>query len=448
MSKFQDTDTGSDGNDGSTWALAKLTYEGLLSVLADGEDGWVQGAATDTSASARTFTYGSSKTNPVKIHGVKDGTTNEPPVLSDFAVRGTDTLPKIEVTGAGNDITIATNSFAFISGIHFAASDRLQANNVTAMVSYTKCKISCGGNLYSFGTILLTEYIDCEIESTSSSFQILNKNGAIMNILGGEFTATVVPSSVLFHNQTGNVNANGWDFSSLGNKTLQIPGTSAQLLGKIKLVNCKAPVTFTIWGGSSTHPSVSIELIACNDTTSQAVGSSIQDYIYEDIYGTIDAEFTAVRTGGADDGASGGFSYAMTPRASATLESSQATLKSPWMRVWVEGGSNTLTVYIANDSASTDYNEDELWCEFYTPDSGDTAQHEQNFDPADARLFASSTAVTDDTGSTWGTGANNHQKMSVSVTTGFEGVAYARIHLAKRGATPDTLFLDPVIEVI
>ena len=137
----------------------------------------------------------------------------------------------------------------------------------------------------------------------------------------------------------------------------------------------------------------------------------------------------------------------MTPTASATLEGSSANLKSPPMAVWLDGGANTLTVYFCNDSASTDYNEDEVWIEWFTPDAGDTAQHDQTFTPADPRLFTSSTAITDDTGSTWGTGGNNHQKLSITVTTGFEGWAYARLHLAKRSATPDTLFLDPKIEV-
>ncbi|RKZ99889.1 MAG: hypothetical protein DRQ42_06795, partial [Gammaproteobacteria bacterium] len=176
------------------------------------------------------------------------------------------------------------------------------------------------------------------------------------------------------------------------------------------------------------------------------VDSSIQDYRYEDAFGTIDSEATIVRTGGADDGASGAFSYAMTPKADGTLEGSCAALKSPWLTTWVEGGSQTLTIYICNDTASTDYLEDEVWVEFYTPDSGDTAQHDLTFDPTD-HILESATTITDDTGSTWGAGGNNHQKLSVTVTTGFEGFAYARLHLAKRQATPDTLYLDPVIVV-
>ena len=187
--------------------------------------------------------------------------------------------------------------------------------------------------------------------------------------------------------------------------------------------------------------------VGCSDTTSQAVGSSIQNYQYSDAFGSIVNESTIVRTGGADDDATGLFSYAMTPNASATLEGSGANLASSWMSVWVAGGATTLTVYIANSSASTDYNQDEAWVEFYTPDAGDTAQHDQTFFPAGARLLDSSTAITDDTGSTWGTGGNNHQKFSATVTTGFEGFAYARLHLAKREASPTTLYLDPAIAV-
>ena len=101
-----------------------------------------------------------------------------------------------------------------------------------------------------------------------------------------------------------------------------------------------------------------------------------------------------------------------------------------------------LTIKIANDGAG-DLNEDQVYIEAYTPDAGDTAQYDQSFFPGDARLFASSTTITDDTGSTWGGSAANHQELSVTNTHGYEGEAYVRLHYLQRSATPDTLFLDP-----
>jgi hypothetical protein len=173
----------------------------------------------------------------------------------------------------------------------------------------------------------------------------------------------------------------------------------------------------------------------------------MQDLLIQNEFGSIENEATAVRTNGADDGASGGFSYALTPVASKTAEGA-AALISPWIYKWVPGGSaQTLTVHIANDGAS-DFNRDEVWAEFLTVSATDSPEHDlQAEDSGFAQtMLGGATAVTDDTGSTWGTGASNHQKFEHTVTPGFEGWAMVRVHYQKRfTASPDVLYVDPRI---
>lgn len=432
---FMDTDAGSDANNGTTWALAKLTTEGLLAVMSAGDNGWIQGAAADDSVSDRTLASPGASSNPCIVTGVVDGTTNEPPLVSDLAV----TLPVISTTGSAPDINF-TGSISY-RNIHISIGDRgTTANDQLFEILNGKFSIS---DRFTNGTGTVIRFENTVHEPLVTTGVMTVPTNSLLEMLGGSYLATT-NTPIIRSLSGGVIKFSGYDLSALNTALSEVSTSSRH---KMIIANCKVPAVFTLFESAILNISNDATVIASSDTTSQAASSSVQDYRYEGFYGTIDSELTAVRTGGADDGASGAFSYAMTPNANATLESSSATLKSPWMRVWVEGGSNTLTVYVANDSASTDYNEDELWCEFYTPDAGDTAQHDQTFDPANARLFASSTAVTDDTGSTWGTGANNHQKMSVTVTTGFEGEAYVRLHLAKRSATPDTLFLDPKIEI-
>lgn len=430
---YKDTDTGSDANDGTTWALAKLTQEGVFSVMSAGDNGWVQGAAADTASIDRTFASPGTIINPCKVIGVVDGTTAEPPTLSDLAV----TLPVISTTGAGADNNHSGSTV--YCNLDISTGDRT-STQLDTNVSFINCKIA-QFDRWTMGTQAILEFINCVYEPTGTSGVVGVSPNSKLSHRGGSwvFTAAANLTRIL---HSGDAEFIGVDLSGLTAPIMA--GISA---GRTFIKNCKMPASFTMRDDTSIVAVSSITVISSDDSSSVPVTDSIQDYRYEDIYGTIDLETTAVRTGGADDGASGAFSYAMIPSANSTLESSQATLKSPWMSVWVEGGSNTLTVYIANDSASTDYNEDEVWVEFYTADSGDTAQYDLNFDPDQERLFDSTTAITDDTGSTWGTGANNHQKFSVTVTTGYEGEVRARLHLAKRQATPDTLFLDPVIEV-
>ena len=61
---YMDTDAGSDANDGSNWANAVLTLEALLALMRAGDTGFVQGAAADAAASARTYTSPGTATNP------------------------------------------------------------------------------------------------------------------------------------------------------------------------------------------------------------------------------------------------------------------------------------------------------------------------------------------------------------------------------------------------
>ena len=433
---YQDTDAADDLGTGVDWANAVKVLETALALMSAGDTLFIQGAAADDSTSNRTLTSAGTVTNPCKLIGVADGTTNEGAsvVASDLAV----TLPVISTTGAAIDMGFV--GVADTSNIEFIVADR-SPTTIGIAWSFTNGHYSIGDrNDWTTGNRLILNNTTIEMLSTASELRVSSGADFFMN--GGDILFTA--AAEIFNNASGgDAKLQGVDLSGAGT----LINSSATLYFKARFLNCKMPASYTLFSSTPTTAVASAELIGCSDASSVAATDSIQDYQYEDAYGTIDLETTAVRTGGADDDASGAFSYAMTPHASATLESSGATLKSLWMDVWVDGGANTLTVYIANDSASTDYNENEVWCEFYTPDAGDTAQYDQTFDAGDARLLESTTAVTDDTGSTWGTGANNHQKFSATVTTGYTGWAYARLHLAKRSATPDTLFLDPRIAV-
>ena len=417
-----------------TWAKAASSTQTGVTAAGAGGACFVQGAAADTAAAARTLASLGTITNPTRLIGVKDGTTNEGVniVASDLLVRGTDTLIDFNNSGAGNDIFV-TGSIIF-KGIAITSIDRFHPFEADHSVTLDGCEISAT-QIRSTSEGGACRIVDSETTLTTT----ININIIASLIFeGGEILGSV--TNLLTQGRSGVLDFTGVDISGLTVTNLTGNNTMTQLTFK----NCKMPASYTKLGVAYTQDIGFVRLIGCSsNTAAKAATSSYPDYEYEDIYGTVGGEFTIVRTGGADDGASGGFAYAMTPHIDATLESTGATLKSPWLSVWLAGGSNTLTVYICNDTASTDFNEDDVWVEFYTPDAGDTAQHDQNFDPADERLLVSSTIITDDTGSTWGTGGNNHQQLSTTETTGFEGEAYVRLHFAKRyAASPATLYLD------
>jgi len=429
---YMDTDTGSDSDNGTTWALAKLTLEGLLAVMSAGDRGFIQGSATDTAASTRNFVHSGTPQNPCTIVGVADGTTNEPPVVSDLA----STLPFIEVTGAGNDIEL--HGGLVINNLKFDTPDRYYFNDINDSLEFNSCYLVLNG--------LMTGTGQAEVVFNNSTVEIIvGYLGTQMYFNGGAIIFTGADQIVVGYSGTGTFEFNGVDLSQ-GTTGLSYIQDGNGAGATIKLRNCKMPATYSLSVTQLDICTTSIELIGCSDTSSQAIDSSIQDYEYADFWGTVDSETTIVRTGGANDNASGLFSYAMTPHANTTLESSNATLKSPWMSTWVQAGTQTLTVYVCNDGG-VDYNEDEMWVEWLVPDTNDTAQHDLTFSSGNSRLFPSSTANTDDSDSTWGGTGANGQKFELAVNPGFQGEARARLHVAKRQATPDTVYLDPRIAV-
>ena len=442
---YMDTDGAGATAPYDTWAKAAQDLETALGAMSAGDTLYIQGVATDTAAATRTYTVPGTIGNPCRIIGVKDGTTNTGTsvVVSDLLIRGTDTLVKIEASGAVSDV-IFDSGFAFWHGIHFAIGDQINTVGKAFKHLLNDCKITLPDDIILNGGAMEMVWVNCEYEPLGAGVDIRCIGGCSLAIYGGSLAATASPTNI-FRNDSFNVSFTGFDLTNLGNNSIISP---IAMHGIIKFTNCKTPATFTEMGSTPTGSKGAVIMIGCNDGSSKALTTSYQDYYYGDVYGEIRNEATIIRTGGADDGATGGFSYAMTPNVDATLESSCNTLKSPWLNVWLTGGANTITVYICNDSTSTDYNEDEVWCEFYTPDAGDTAQHDLTFEPANERILDSTTIITDDTGSAWGTGGNNHQKMSITVTTGFEGEGYVRVHLAKRyAATPDTLYVDALPEV-
>lgn len=433
MAKYCNVTSGNDGNDGSTWALAKLTPAGLASVLAASEYGFIQGTI-HTQASTLTLSFAGRPQTPNIVIGVAIGTTNEPPVLSDLAV----TKPIIETTG-NSDINFGANSAVTMFNTELIAGDNINTGN-NSILTFLTCVLKLADDFWCNDESII-KVIDSEFRPANSFVNVTVNDEASFEMIGGTIILDGATPAKLVGTTEGLVSFNGVDMTDTSSMALASSGMKSHL----KIYNCGISATVVLYETTANVLS-SVEIVAGDSLTTRSDAASIRDYMYEDAFGTIDADFVQIRTGGASDEASGEFSYAMTPNANATLESSNATLKSPEIAVWVIAGSQTLTIYIANDGG-VDYNEDEVWIEMLTPNANDQANHELNFFPGDARLFPSTTPITDDTTSVWGGTAANRQKLAIAVNPGFEGEARVRLHLAKRQATPDTLFLSPKIIV-
>lgn len=456
---YLDAATGSDsaGVDGDEWASARASLNSLLTASDLGNSGSDSVAAGDiifaranasetTSDSEGTITYSFPGTslNPNKLIGCKTGTNREGAsvVSTDISDRSVD-QPVIENSG-----TMTLNGSVAITGVRFnCTAAALAVNPVGDAISLAECDIACQF-MDVAGNENYVEITSCDIATTYSVFAT-RANGRSETVFKNcAFTTTGTTSAItnLYHH--AHMYLIGCDVSD--SDVNSIAGGGAEE-GFIRLTNCKVPASYALPASAYTvglHSS-GIELIGCSNATSKGATDTYQDYEFENGFGTVDLESTDVRTGGADDQTDSGlFAYKMLAGVDMTMEGTDAAVKSPMMRVWVAGGSNTLTVYTTHEAE--DLNEGDVWCEFFTPDDGDSTRHDFEQVPTIVKSAIGSTtdAGTDDTGSTWATSNTYKRKYSVTATAGYTGWAYAQVSYAKRYAsTPKFLLVDPKIEV-
>ena len=93
--------------------------------------------------------------------------------------------------------------------------------------------------------------------------------------------------------------------------------------------------------------------------------------------------------------------------------------------------------------------------ELFTPGAGNTAAHDRSETGVagvgtatthHVKVSDNATNVTADGVSSWNTGTDE-QQLRITVTPGHTGMAYARVHVARRQATPDTVWIDPILVI-
>jgi hypothetical protein len=454
---YIDLDLGTGLNDGTSWANAYQTLGAASGNVSNGDDAWIQG--TDTLSASVTFVGPTGFGNPAKLHGVASGTTNAPPVQGDLIVgwRTGDTrtvanraykdagVPHIDGSTTYN-ITIGGNLYCY--GIKFTGAQVI-INGFTVSKSemvWEECEFIYSILFAVANTTLargvINRLINCGSQAVAAADLIqTGSTGALTTFIGHEFGGTS-PTKVFDSSLSGFVEFIACDLSTYSGALVDIAEVDEEFT--LILQNCAIHASLALTSGTAIGPYF-IELHHCNNVTSKTSGS-ILDFAAAYITGDILEETTAVRTGGASDGAAGAFSHAFTPNVNGTRDQ-YYPLIGPWMHLWVvgDGTAQTVTVYIANSGAA-DYNDDDVWLEVMSPSDGGTAQHSHDTNQMD--LLGTPSAVTDDTGSTWGTGGNNHQKLEVSIDPDYEGPLYCRVHFAKNfGASPETLYVDPLPEV-
>lgn len=413
---------GNDGDNGSTWALAKATLAGAFAAMAAGDTVYVSQAHAETQASAMTLTSPGTAANPCLVLCANDGA--EPPTA--LATTAT-----ISTTGANN---LAFAGFAYCYGITFTAGTGAVAANCTFNAStpwgwvLEACALRSGTssttaiiNAGNATTNADDQYLDLlnttlQFGNASQAFNIrgarVRWRNTVSAITGATLPTTLFKAAAAF---PALLEASGVDFSALtSGKNLVDQSLAAPAL--YRFANCKLGSSVSMTTGTNPGPGGAIvEVYNCDsgDTNYRS-----ERYEYQ---GSTVTVTDVVRSGGATDGTTA-IGWKLVSGANARFISPLATF--PIIGWLTSTGSQTLTVQYIHGGANA-LNNDEIWFELeYLGTSGFPLSVLAKSAKAD--ILASAAANTADTAQDWDNGA----------TARANSTAYS-LNDIRRAATPN-----------
>lgn len=433
---YVDFSGGSDASDGSSWAnaWATMTKALITETPGDGDNYYVKtdssGTNTDVTSGSKAY-KGGTASNPIAIFGCKNGTTAEPPTDSDLITTISDT--DIPVFGTSDNSISLTSDDGFL--FHRVRVECPSGNfsGGAEWVKLKECYLFC--NILRVDGFYVLEGTNLELTTSSGYIQI---NSGELHWYNGDLVQATGRTNGLFRLANGIAELWGVDISQYGSGKNILDSWFRGTI--IQIHNCQHDPASSLTNETKDEK-FTLKIHASNNDTGKSSGSSVLEFREAYPEGQIEIETTAVRTGGANDGASGAFSLAATTNANLTSENRRGLLVRLFP-IWVEGDgtSKTLTVFFAK-SASVDWDDDEIGLKVLSMDDGGTSQFDLTEDVA-AQL-ATPASHTDDMASSWGTGANNPQSMSVSIAPDYEGYVQPIVEIFKREASPTTVYLDP-----
>lgn len=409
---------GSDGDDGSTWALAKATLAAAITAAGAGGRGFVSDNHAESAASGKTLSGGTINA-PVQILSVNDSGNPEPPTA--ILAGGT-----VTTTGA-NDITV--RGYLHFVGITLSSAQNILFTGAESKITMQSSTLNLSG---ATGNISIgSSDTDTNLILNSQTITFANAANEIVMAfagslvwIGGSLTGTAPSQLFDAMNRGAFVNMRDVDISGASGDLVDPTGTTGFF--DILLERCKLHASLTVLENAIPAPgSYRVRLHSCDS------GDTTYNIIEDSYEGTVIDETTIVKTSGASDGTTSQ-SLKMTSNANA-VEFVQP-LVSPPITAWTEKtASTTYSIEIIIDSA-TDLDDDEIWMEFEYP--GADAQGDLADDRA-ADLLATPAAQATSTAlwTTTGMSNPNMQKLSVTVTPGKIGPVTARVYLAKPSTT-------------
>lgn len=424
---------GSNGDNGSTWALANATLGGAMADQSAGDRIWISQSHAETSASNTTITCPGSLASPCQMLCGNDAA--EPPT----ALASTATI----TTTSTADLFVDGNFYCY--GVSFFSNHYIWLSGGTApqIQQFDNCAFRLTGSSGEFIWLSnggfqdngIIRWTNCNVRFGATG-QGIFATGRMEWIGGSVLSGGTSPTNLFlngaFRTYQGKFLISGVDLSNLGTSTNLFLAGDQQVDGVIR--NCKLPAS---WNGvliSGTQTAGSRYAMYNCDS-----GDTNYRLWVEDFSGSIKSETTIIRTGGANDGTTG-LSWKMVTAANA--EYPVIHLESPEIVIWNEttGSSVSVTAEIVHDSAGagsgSKFQDNEIWIDVqYLGTSGYPLGTVITDCKADVLASAANQTDSTETWTTTGLTTPVKQKLSVSFTPRKKGFIHAKIVMAKASKT-------------
>lgn len=445
---YVNSTTGSNSNNGNSWATAKANLTGAVSAMSSGDTIFMAPEHRESNPSALSFSLIGTSGAPAKV--VCATTAATPPTQTSTGARITTT----------NTSALSLNGFGYLRGIDFYVGtgttlSAVQLNNVagTATQTLENCNFVVGSSADGLAFILGSSTAtttqnfvlkNCGINFKSAGQYLLCAHATWEGgrIMAGSATPT---SAGMFKMATrgGIIEVKGWDFTQC--TAGLILADFANGCGTITFSNCKLPTGWTgqITANTVISPGQRAKVINCDS------GDTNYKMMISDFYGDIAVDTTVVRSGGATDGTTP-ISWKMVSKSNTNYPTNYLVSEEilRWFPATDIGEQlNTPVNFgaeIISDSAQN-LNNDEVWIEaqvfstsgyplgtFVSSSKTDFLQASA-VQPASSELWAASSMATP-----------KRQTLSVAVTPREAGWVSLKVCLAKPSTT---IYVCPKVRV-
>lgn len=421
---------GDDGDDGSTWALAKATYQ--AAATAAGADGvvYMDDGHRETFSATKTFNI----PDGIKTLVVVTDTTT--------LVTSPNTTANLECTTTNDQLRM--EGVGYFWGISLKTTQNVEVGGAGSSCLFENCLLvqtASAGALRPSADGCLFEMVDCEV----STYMFKARYGGTLIIKGCTYSATPTAPTTLFQfeNEGGNIIASGNDLSAYTGTNIIDPSsmsTSGQS-GNLEIVNNRIPSGVTLSGGRAA--------LGTQRCITKLHGNGNGDEYYqilEDDYGGIVQESLAVdRVGGATYDGTNLFSVSLTGNANTSYHRS-VLHKLRVVPVDATSGA-TIKVHLAYDKGTTLNNSDiALHCKYHdaTNQAHGKWEREKALGPLDTGDRDAFTDVS--VAETWnGTGAwgTVNEETIEATFTGANGLVEVWVELMSN----ETVYFCPAVEV-